>query len=210
MKWVEESVERFINELGSKNAVPGGGGAAALLGGVGVALAGMVANLSATKKKTEEQKNRIAALLEESKKLQERFLELTDLDAENFLPLSKAYGLPTDTEEQKEQKEKVLEEALKKACEVPVETVVICHKAIDIHHELVHLSSKLVISDVGVGVQALRAGLLSAKLNVDINLKLIKDENFIGETRQKIDSLIPDGLKKADDVFEIVESAINK
>ena len=209
MKWIDRSVNDFVTELGSKSAVPGGGGAAALLGSIGAALAGMVANLSSTKKKTEEQKARIAELLEASGKLQDRFLELTDLDAENFLPLSKAYGLPTETEEQKKEKERVLEKALKKACEVPLETVLICHKGIELHHELVHLSSKLVISDVGVGVQALRAGLLSAQLNVQINLKLIKDENFISETRQQIDPLIPDGIKKADEVFEIVSKAIS-
>jgi len=209
MKWIDRSVNDFVTELGSKSAVPGGGGAAALLGSIGAALAGMVANLSSTKKKTEEQKARIAELLEASRKLQDRFLELTDLDAENFLPLSKAYGLPTETEEQKKEKERVLEKALKKACEVPLETVLICHKGIELHHELVHLSSKLVISDVGVGVQALRAGLLSAQLNVQINLKLIKDENFISETRQQIDPLIPDGIKKADEVFEIVSKAIS-
>ncbi len=208
MKWIDRSVNDFVTELGSKAAVPGGGGAAALLGGIGAALAGMVANLSSTKKKTEEQKARIRELLKASKKLQDRFLELTDLDAENFLPLSKAYGLPAETEEQKQEKERVLQKALKKACEVPLETVLICHKGIELHHELVHLSSKLVISDVGVGVQALRAGLLSAQLNVQINLKLIKDEDFISETRQQIDPLIPDGIKKADEVFEIVSNAI--
>ncbi len=208
MKWIDRSVNDFVTELGSKAAVPGGGGAAALLGGIGAALAGMVANLSSTKKKTEEQKARIRELLKASKKLQDRFLELTDLDAENFLPLSKAYGLPAETEEQKQEKERVLQKALKKACEVPLETVLICHKGIELHHELVHLSSKLMISDVGVGVQALRAGLLSAQLNVQINLKLIKDEDFISETRQQIDPLIPDGIKKADEVFEIVSNAI--
>ncbi|RQD69119.1 MAG: sugar ABC transporter substrate-binding protein [Tindallia sp. MSAO_Bac2] len=209
MKWIDRSVNEFVSELGSKAAVPGGGGAAALLGGIGAALAGMVANLSSTKKKTEEQKARIAELLEESKKLQKRLLELTDLDAENFLPLSRAYGLPTETAEQKEEKERILERALKKACEVPLETVLICHEGIQLHHELVHLSSKLVISDVGVGVQALKAGLLSAQLNVQINLKLIKDESFVSETRQQIDPLIPDGVKKADEVFGIVSEAIS-
>ncbi len=85
----------------------------------------------------------------------------------------------------------------------------ICHKGIQLHHELVHLSSKLVISDVGVGVQALKAGLLSAQLNVQINLKLIKDEDFASKTRQQIDPLIPDGMKKADEVYKAVVQAIS-
>jgi len=209
VKWIDRSVNDFVTELGSKSAVPGGGGAAALLGSIGVALAGMVANFSSTKKKTEDQKARIAELLEESQKLQQRLLELTDLDAENFLPLSKAYGLPTESAEQKEEKEAVLEQALKKACEVPLEIVLICHKGIELHHELVHLSSKLVISDIGVGVQALKAGLLSAQLNVQINLKLIKDEDFISKIRKQVDPLIPDGVKKADEVYEIVVQAVS-
>ena len=38
-------------------------------------------------------------------KLEKKLLSMIDEDAKNFLPLSKAYGLPTSTEEEKKIKE---------------------------------------------------------------------------------------------------------
>ena len=75
-----------------------------------------------------------------------------------------------------------MEVALKKACEVFQGTVRICHKGIRLHHELVHLSSKLIFSNVGA--QALKAGLLSVQLNVPINLKLLQEKIVVSETRR--------------------------
>lgn len=51
-------------------------------------------------------------------------------DAEVFEPLAKAYGLPRETEEEKADKARVMERALKDACSVPMEIMERCCEAI--------------------------------------------------------------------------------
>ena len=135
---------------------------------------------------------------------------MRDKDAECFLPLSKAYGLPKDTEEEKKIKEETMEKALKVACEVPLNIVRVCHKAIKLHEDLVDKGSRLVISDVGVGVQCLRAAILSAELNVVININSIKDEEYVEKVRAELDELVKDGVRICDEVYSKVEKALKK
>ena len=121
MKMIDGSCAEFTDKLASKVAVPGGGGAAALVGALGTALASMVVNLTLGKKKYAEFEEVNKEIMAKALKIQEELLEMVDKDAENFLPLSKAYGLPKETEEEKKYKEETLEKCLIVACGVPVD-----------------------------------------------------------------------------------------
>lgn len=169
------SVENFIALLASKLPAPGGGGAAALFAAQGFALASMVCNLTIGKKKFAEYEERLCTIRQQSSEKANRMLRLIDLDEEYFLPLSKAYGLPSSTEEEKAGKKKIMDEALAIACLVPVETLRTSYEALIMLHELMGISSKLVLSDVGVAAESFRSAIESAKLNVLINLKMLSD-----------------------------------
>ncbi|MTI66794.1 MAG: cyclodeaminase/cyclohydrolase family protein [Firmicutes bacterium] len=210
MKLAKKSCVDFTDVLSSKAAVPGGGGAAALVGGIGTALAGMVCNLTVGKKKYKEYEEDVKEILNKTKALQQRLLDMIDEDAENFLPLSKAYGMPSNTEEEKKEKEKVMQASLKKACEVPIKIVETSYEAIKLHEELVDKGSKLAISDVGVGIQCLRSALISGQLNVYINIGMIKDEKYVNEVKDKTEKLVSEGTKIADDVYKKVEDRLKK
>ena len=208
MKMIDGSCLEFTDKLASKAAVPGGGGAAALVGALGTALASMVVNLTLGKKKYAEFEEINKEIMAKALKIQEELLEMVDKDAENFLPLSKAYGLPKDTEEEKKYKEETLEKCLIVACGVPVDIVKKTYEAILLHEELVDKGSKLAISDVGVGVQCLRAGLISGWLNVLININMIKDEAYVAQINKEIRPLVAKGTKIADDVYAKVEEML--
>ena len=210
MTMVEYSCNRFMDELASKNAVPGGGGAAALSGAMGTALASMVCNLTTGKKKYAEFEDDIQRIMKEAAEIQKELMAMVDKDAENFLPLSKAYGLPKDTEEQKKHKAETLEKCLKQACSVPVEIVEKCFEAIKLHEELVDKGSKLAISDVGVGVQALRTGIISAWMNVQININSIKDQDYVGRIEKDIKPLVKQGTDICDEVYGKVDAMLSK
>lgn len=210
MKLVDKSCVEFTNVLSTKAAVPGGGGAAALVGGLGIALAGMVCNLTIGKKKYAQYEEEIKEILHRTEEVQNLLLNMVDEDAENFLPLSKAYGMPSNTEEEKEEKNKVMQEALKTACEVPIKIVKTSFKAIKLHETLVDKGSKLAISDVGVGVQCLRAALISGQLNVLINIGMIHDEDYVAKIKEETDRLVNEGTKIADAVYKKVEAMISK
>lgn len=210
MRISEKTCEDFVDVLASKSAVPGGGGAAALTGAIGIALGSMVCNLTIGKKKYAEHEESVKSILEKARSLEKDLIGMIDEDAECFLPLSKAYGLPGLTDEEKKIKSETMENALKKACEVPIKIVKACYESIKLHEDLVDKGSRLAISDIGVGVQCLRASILSGQLNVLININSIKDEKYVNEVRNEINSLVEEGVKICDEVYLKVEKALNK
>lgn len=210
MKISEKTCIEFVNVLASKSAVPGGGGAAALVGAIGMALGSMVCNLTIGKKKYAEYEESVNEILVKAREIEKKLLSMIDKDAKNFLPLSKAYGLPNSTEEEKKIKEEIMENALKVACEVPIDIVRVCFDAIKLHEDLVDKGSKLAISDVGVGVQCLRAAILSGQLNVVININSIKDMEYVETIRKEVNSVVEEGVKICDEVYAKVEKALGK
>ena len=119
--------------LASKEPVPGGGGAAALVGAVGVALGHMVGALTVGKKKYADVQEDILALNARAEALRARLVELVEEDARAFEPLSRAYGLPASTEEEKARKAAVMAQALDTACAAPLALMEALCQAIDLH-----------------------------------------------------------------------------
>ena len=210
MKICEKTCVEFVDVLASKSAVPGGGGAAALVGAIGMALGSMVCNLTVGKKKYAQYEDSVKEILVKAGEIEKKLLSMIDEDAKNFLPLSKAYGLPNSTEEEKKVKEVTMENALKLACEVPINIVKVCFDAIKLHEDLVDKGSRLAISDVGVGVQCLRAAILSGQLNVVININSIKDIEYVEKVRKEVNYLVEEGVKICDEVYAKVEKALVK
>ena len=123
----------FAEVLASKEPVPGGGGASAYVGSLGVALGSMVGNLTLGKKKYADVEEEIKDLLEKSQSLMDRLNSLVEADAEAFKPLSDAYRLPSGTDEEKEYKEKMIQASLKAAAQAPLDIAKACCEAIELH-----------------------------------------------------------------------------
>ena len=212
MKISEKTCVEFVNLLASKSAVPGGGGAAALVGAIGMALGSMVCNLTIGKKKYAEYEDSVKEILVKAGEIEEKLLSMIDEDANNFLPLSKAYGLPTSTEEEKKIKEETMENALKVACEAPINIVRMCFDAIKLHKDLVDKGSRLAISDVGVGIQlGVTVGAyekLVETVGVDSTLNVFNRQ--LEKVRNEVNHLVEEGVKICDEVYAKVEKALGK
>ena len=208
MGFTKNTCEEFVDVLTSKAPVPGGGGASALVGAIGMALGNMVGSLTVGKKKYADVEADIIALKEKATALQADFLRLVDADAEAFEPLSKAYGMPKETEEQKAEKARVMAIVLKDACAVPMEIMEKCCEAIDVIEEFAAKGSALAISDAGVGVVFCKAALLGASLNVYINTKSMADKEYAASLNEKADKMIADYSKKADEIFAAVNARL--
>lgn len=204
MDFVNTSCVDFVSVLSEKDPVPGGGGASALVGAVGTALGSMVASLTIGKKKYAEVEEEMCSLKEEAQKLQKELLELINRDAEVFEPLSKAYGLPKETEEEKAEKERVMEKCLKEACSVPFEILEKCCKAVALHESFAAKGSKLAVSDAGVGVVFCKAAMQGAALNVFINTKSMKDREYAEGINRKVRELLEEYEVRADKVYREV------
>lgn len=205
---LNKSCIEFVNALASKEPVPGGGGASALVGAIGVALGSMVGNLTTGKKKYADVEEDIQRLLKQSAALTNKLNDLVKADADAFEPLSIAYGLPKETEEDRNYKEKVLQEALIEATNVPMQIAECALEGIKLLDEYAQKGSRLVISDAGVGVIFCKAALQGAKLNILINLKLLKDEAFKSNISQRLEEIELEGVVLADKVYRYVEELL--
>jgi len=201
MSFKNKSCDEFIEELASKAAVPGGGGASALVGAVGVALGSMVGNLTTGKEKYAEFEEDIQRILKKAEQLQEKLMQLIDEDAEVFLPLSKAYSIPKDNPT----RDQVMEVALKDACKVPLDIMYGCAAAIKLHEELAVKGSIMALSDVGAGVIICKAAMQAASLNVYINAKSMKDRDYAASVLNEANDLLDAYCILADEVFEGVK-----
>jgi len=210
MKLTQLSCNDFAMELSSKKPVPGGGGVSALVAALGVALNTMVANYSIGKKKLIDYKDVHEDIIKRGEMLRDKLIDLIDKDAENFEPLSKAYVMPNVTDEEKKAKDETLQKCLKVACSAPVEILQCTYDAIMLHSEIVDISSKTIISDVGVGVQCLKAALYSSYLNVLININSMSDENYVTEVKIRSEEIVNKGSIAADKVFEKVIKIMNE
>lgn len=194
----------FVEVLGSKAPVPGGGGASALVGAVGTALGNMVGALTVGKKKYADVEEEMKELMAKATTLQDELLHLIERDAEVFEPLSKAYGMPRETEEEKAEKARVMEIVLKDACSVPMEIMEKCCEAIDLIVEFAAKGSALAISDAGVGAAFCKAALEGASLNVYINTKSMKNREYAEELNRECDEMLAVYTVKADEIFRNV------
>jgi methenyltetrahydrofolate cyclohydrolase len=194
----------FVEVLGSKAPVPGGGGASALVAAVGTALGNMVGSLTVGKKKYADVEAEMYALKAICDQLQKDFLTLIERDAEVFEPLSKAYAMPRETEEEKAEKARVMEIVLKEACSVPMEIMEKCCEAIDVIEKFAAKGAAIAISDAGVGATFCKAALEGASLNVYINTKSMKNREYAEELNKKADEMLESYTKKAETIFQDV------
>ena len=156
--------EEFVNVLASKEPVPGGGGTAALVGALGAALGNMVGSLTVGKKKYAEVEQEILALKGESDGLQEKLLAMVDKDAEAFAPLAKAYGLPAG-----EEKDRIMESALRAAAAAPMEIMELSIKALDVIGRFAQIGSRLAASVI-TSVENVCPRFLPQELGLDIEV----------------------------------------
>ena len=203
-KLTEKSCVEFAEVLASKSSVPGGGGAAALVGSLGVALCSMVGNFTVGKKKYAAVENDVKAMLIKAEGLRLRFLALVEADAEAFEPLSKAYAIPKDDPT----REAVLEKATLDACGAPVEMVKCCGEAIELLEEMRVKGSVMLISDVGCGALLCHAAIEAAAMNVFINTKSLTDREKAESIETEVDSLLNKYLPQADKIAASVTHQI--
>lgn len=185
-KMMDKSCTEFAAELAGKVSVPGGGGAAAYVGALGVALCSMVGNFTTGKKKYAEYEEDVQRMLAEGEKVRARLLELVEEDAAAFYPLSQAYGIPKEDPTRDE----VLEKCTKDALAGPLEMMRQIAKAIELLEEMNVKGSRMLISDVGCGAVCAAAAMRAASMNVFINTKGLKDRDYAAKVEAEADELL--------------------
>jgi formiminotetrahydrofolate cyclodeaminase len=201
-------VNVFLAELGSKAATPGGGGAAAVLGAVGAALAGMVAHLTIGKKKYAAVQADMQSLLARADGLRDRLAGAIDADADAFDTLMRAYGLPKQAEHEIAARDAAIQDALGLAIAAPFDCARLCREAINLAVEASEKGNTSVVSDGGVAVLAAHAGLRSSALNVLVNVKLLTDRTRAAAIVAELDRLMDGAAALTEKTYEGVRQQL--
>jgi len=186
---VSMTVERFVDEVSSNSPAPGGGSVAALAGGLGAALAAMVANLTVGKAGYESAWASSSALAERAQGIKAALLAAVDADTRAFDDVLAAMRLPKATDEEKRVRADAIAAAYEKATAVPLATARLCLSAIELAEEAARTGNRNSASDAGVGALVAKAGLESAILNVRINLPSVREGAFKKATLAEIADL---------------------
>lgn len=203
---IDNSVYEFLVEAASAAPTPGGGSVSGLVGALGVGLLSMVCNLTIGKEKYRDVEQEVRTLLAQSELLRADLTNLIEADIAAYGELNKALRLPKGTGEEKQVRTVAVQKALVSATNVPLEIAHGCRKGIELSAKVAELCNRQVISDVGVGVLLCEAALHSAVLNVDINLKLIKDPAFITEVKRVVAQCTTGAAERKDEVMAMVQS----
>ena len=208
MKLTDKPVTNFLDELASNAPAPGGGSVAALSGALGAALVSMVCNLTLGKKAYADVQDEINDLLVESEALRQELTGLLEEDVKAYTGYSKAAKMPRGTEEEKAERQVVMQAALKVATDVPLTIAEAAVKVMDLCMPAAEKGNKWAVSDAGVAVLMAEAALRSAALNVLINLGTLKDEEFVADRRAKLDSLLEGKGIMRDEIYDYVASKL--
>ena len=199
----------FCNETLSDSPAPGGGSVAALMGALGASLGGMVANLSAGKRGWDDRLEYLSDWAVKAQQLKDELLSLVDEDTAAFNKVMDAFGLPKESVEEKAARTAAIEEATKRAAEVPLKVMQTASRSYELLAEMGENGNPASISDVGVGTLATRACIDGAALNVRINLRQLKDEKFKTDLQEKVRKISADSEAQFKKITQVVEAKLD-
>jgi glutamate formiminotransferase/formiminotetrahydrofolate cyclodeaminase len=200
-------VHAFMDEVSRDTPAPGGGSIAALAGGLGAALASMVANLAQGGPDAAKDAQ-LVALAERAQVLKDRLLMAVDADTNAFNAFMDARRLPDATPEQKAARQAAMQTGLKVAIDVPFDTAKTSFAALEVAGEAARLGKVVSITDAAVGAQMAYAGVRGGVWNVVINLKDITDGAYVANMQRECSSLLAQAGEKLRAITDYVDQKL--
>jgi formiminotetrahydrofolate cyclodeaminase len=205
VNYLNNSIKKYLDDLSAKLPAPGGGSAAALVSATGVSCILMVANFTVDKKGYEQYQDEIKKILSGLSTLNSQLSALIDEDVKAYTVLSNSYKLPKNNEEETGKRKEEIQVSLKNSLFVPCKIFKICIEVLPFAERLSEIGNKNLLSDIACGVSILRAGIESAKFNIDINLKFIEDIEFVKETKPKYEKMMKDAFREIEKILKKLE-----
>ncbi|HHW28132.1 MAG TPA: cyclodeaminase/cyclohydrolase family protein [Syntrophomonadaceae bacterium] len=205
---MDMTVRDFLKELASNSPAPGGGSVSALAGSLAAALVSMVARLS-EKQPIPDGVEKTAVVLAKAKELMAVLEKDVDADTEAFNQVMKAYGLPKGTEQEKEERSRAIQQALKGAALQPMKVARECLDVLELCSWAASHGNPNALSDAGVASLLAQAGLRGALYNVEINLSSIRDPEFKEKMVQEKEAILKKALQLQEELKETVESSLS-
>ncbi len=181
-----KTVNQFLDEVASNSPAPGGGSVSALAGSLGAALTSMVCRLTIGKKKYADVQSKMESVLKKSEDLRAKLTSVIDEDTVAFGKVMAAFGMAKESEDQKTQRNKAIQEATKTAILVPLKLMSLCEEGLGLARIVAEKGNKNSLSDAGVSLLLLQAAANGAALNVRINLPGLEDQKFRDEAYEQV------------------------
>jgi formiminotetrahydrofolate cyclodeaminase len=205
---IDMDVKDFLKELASNSPAPGGGSVSALAGSLAAALVSMVARLS-EKQTLPEGVEETTAVLKKAEKLMADLQKDVDQDTEAFQQVMEAYGLPKQTEQEREARSRAIQQALQGAALHPMKVARECLDVMRLCTWAVVYGNPNALSDAGVASLLAMSGIRGALYNVDINLSSIRDEKFKEKMIQEKEVVLKEALQLQEELKEMIENRLS-
>ncbi len=199
----DATIEGLLEALASNRPTPGGGGAAALALALGAALVAMTARLTVGRRRYRDVEDVMRGITSRADEIRAEALGLIQADADAYRAVSQAFGLPRETEEQKQVRSGRLSVAAESASRVPLRVGDLSAEVIALASEAVAKGNRNVISDAGAAAALARSVIRISEMNVAANLPLVRDADLRGEFAGRVDKL-QERLATADAVVDDV------
>lgn len=200
----------FLGRLASSDPTPAGGSAASIAGALAAALVAMIGRITLNRK--EKEYRAVAPEMEmtthKADQLRLNLISLADQDAQAFEGVMAAYRLPKSGGSDQAERQRAIEEALKRAIEVPYRIAEACEAVLALAERAAAKGVRIAVSDAGTAACLAEAALQAALLSVDINLKLIQNEKYRHLYHKKRASLAKQARIRKDAILAIVEDWI--
>ena len=210
MDYLDAPLKKYIEDASANTSTPGGGSASALAGALGTAMASMASGFTIGKEKFKDVEPEIRAILGKCDKSREELLNMMNEDINCYDCVTKAYSLPKSTDKEKKDRTEAIQEALKKAADVPLKILNCCLNVLTKIRRLADIANPNLISDIGVAALLTNAALLGGKLNVDINIVKIKNETLVRNVGAKAKESELKAQILLNEIMEIVYSRIKR
>jgi formiminotetrahydrofolate cyclodeaminase len=168
----DDTLAGFLDQLAARVPAPGGGATAALHAAQAAALLAMVARYSDGPGYDAMLMNRVVA---EADELRNDALTLAEADADAFAAVAAAYRRPRDTDDEKQARSAAIAAALAGAARPPADVVRAAVLLVGLAEDLLPAGNRNVITDVAAAAEAARAAAITARINIEVNLRGIKD-----------------------------------
>ncbi|MBK5721077.1 cyclodeaminase/cyclohydrolase family protein [Dysgonomonas sp. Marseille-P4677] len=202
------TVKEFLSKTAGSDPVPGGGSIAALNAAIAAALAEMVANLTIGKKKYEDKEEQMKQIAASANNYQKLFIYDIDADSDAYNKVFDAFKLPKETDEEKAERSRHIQEATKIAAEVPMEVARKAFAIMDIIEQVAEIGNQNAITDACVSMMTARSAVLGAILNVKINLSSLKDEVYVAQMKKECEQLEKAAIEREQELLNKVSQTL--
>jgi glutamate formiminotransferase/formiminotetrahydrofolate cyclodeaminase len=200
----------FADKTSLDSPVPGGGSVSALLASLSAALTSMVANLTIGKKEYEKVDGLMKEIAPKAQALKDRFMRAVDEDSKSFDAVMEAWRLPKNTQAEQAHKNKSIEEATRRAIEVPMDVLKGCGEAVGLVESVASLGNVNSLSDAGVAALSLKAAANGVYFNVLINLPGLEDRAYVDRTLGDASALVKRVTELCNNITEKVAETLEK